>query len=112
MSIFGWKNKWAHVFLCDTTKTLPSYYTHSQFLPFLTIWYFFRKKFYGQNFLYLDYVNEPTIQNKTKYDKMKQFCEKHKNDAKRSYYKNLFDEHSDNSRCISVILSRQKLYDI
>ena len=35
---------------------------------------------------------------------MKQFCEKHKNDAKRSYYKNLFDEHSDKSITLAVYL--------
>ena len=64
--------------------------------PWVTSW--LEDAFNRKNLLYLEFVKEPSIQNKTKYDKMKKFCEKHKNKAKSRYYKKYFDEHSDNSR--------------
>jgi len=78
--------------------------------PWIIPW--LEDSFNRKNLLYLDYVKEPNIQNKTKYDKMKKFCEKHKNNAKRRYYKKYFDEHSDNSRkqwqMINSVLNRTK----
>ena len=76
--------------------------------PWVTPW--LEDAFNRKNLLYLNYVKEPSIQNSTKYDKMKKFCEKHKNIAKARYYKKYFDEHSDNSRkqwqLINSVLNR------
>ena len=46
-----------------------------------------------KNLLYYEFVENPNEQNKTKYDKMCKFCEKHIAIAKKKYYKKYFDEH-------------------
>ena len=43
-------------------------------------------------------VNAPTTENKAKYDKMNEFCDKHIDIAKLRYRKNYFDDYKDNSR--------------
>ena len=65
-----------------------------------------------KNLLYYEFVENPNEQNKTKYDKMCKFCEKHIAIAKKKYYKKYFDEHVDNSRkkwqMINKLLNRKK----
>ena len=65
-----------------------------------------------KNLLYHVYINEPTIPNKTKYDKMEVFCAKHVDLAKAKYYKKYFDEFKENSRkqweMINKLLNRNK----
>ena len=78
--------------------------------PWITPW--LEDALHRKNLLYAAFIKEPTIENKVKYDKMKKFCEKHKNNAKSRYYKKYFDEHSDNSRkqwqLINSLLNRNK----
>ena len=51
-----------------------------------------------KNSLYFEYIKNPNDQNKTVYDKMCKFCEKHIAISKKKYYKKYFDEYMDNSR--------------
>jgi exonuclease III len=51
-----------------------------------------------KNRLYHDFVKHPSVSNKTKYDKMKKFTEKHIKKSKNSYYKKYFDQYKDNSK--------------
>ena len=51
-----------------------------------------------KNRLYYQFVKHPTGANKTKYNKMKKFVDKHVKLAKNKYYKKYFDQHKDNSK--------------
>ena len=65
-----------------------------------------------KNKLYHDYIKEPTIQNKIKYEKMKKFVNKHIKLAKNKYYESFFEKHSNNSRkqwqMLNSLLNRQR----
>ena len=65
-----------------------------------------------KHLLYHKYIKEPTLTNKTKYDKMSAFCSKHVDLAKSKFYKNFFEEYNDNSRkqweMINNLLNRNK----
>ena len=65
-----------------------------------------------KNLLYYLYIKEPTIENKTIYDKMEKFCAKHVDLAKSRYYKKYFEDYKDNSRkqweMINTLLNRNK----
>ena len=65
-----------------------------------------------KNSLYFEYIKNPNDQNKTVYDKMCKFCEKHIALSKKKYYKKYFDEYMDNSRkkwqMINNLLNRKK----
>ena len=51
-----------------------------------------------KNRLYYDWIKNPTIQNKTKYQKMKKFVDKHIKKAKSKYHEKYFNEHKSNSK--------------
>ena len=51
-----------------------------------------------KNRLYYEFIKNPTPANKTKYNKMKKFVDKHTKLAKSRYYKKYFEQYSDNSR--------------
>ena len=51
-----------------------------------------------KNCLYHVWVKNPTSANEMKYKKMKKFVDKHIKLAKRKYYKNYFEQYSDNSK--------------
>ena len=65
-----------------------------------------------KNKLYSEYIKNPTIQNKTKYEKLKKFVRKHIELAKNKYYKTYFEQYSTNSRkqwqMLNSLLNRQK----
>ena len=65
-----------------------------------------------KNKLYSEFIKNPTIQNKTKYDKLKKFVRKHIELAKNKYYKSYFEQYSTNSRkqwqMLNSLLNRQK----
>ena len=65
-----------------------------------------------KNNLYHKFVHAPTAENKTKYDKMNEFCDKHIDIAKLRYRKKYFDDYKDNSRkqwqMINELLNRRK----
>ena len=62
--------------------------------------------------LYEKFIREPTIQNKTKYSKMKIFCRRHIRLAKKRYYASYFKEHAANSKMqwqmINKLLNRSR----
>lgn len=62
--------------------------------------------------LYHKFVNEPSPENKAKYDKMNEFCTKHVDIAKSKYHKSYFEKYKDNSRkqwqMINGLLNRNK----
>ena len=62
--------------------------------------------------LYHEFVLEPTVKNKTKYEKMEKFCKKHVNIAKAKYYSSYLEEYKENSRkqweLINSLLNRNK----
>ena len=64
-----------------------------------------------KNRLYHEYVKNPTVVNKAKYNKMKKFTNKHIKLAKDKYNKNYFDQYSENSRkqwqMINSLLNRK-----
>ena len=75
-----------------------------------------------KNRLYHDFVKDPSIKNKSKYQKMKRFVDKHIKLAKNKYYKKYFDQYSDDGKkqwgMINQLLNRptkktsvDKLYD-
>ena len=51
-----------------------------------------------KNDLYHKFVNEPTPENKAKYEKLNEFCAKHVDIAKTKYHKSYFEKYKDNSR--------------
>ena len=65
-----------------------------------------------KNDLYHKFVRTPTPENKTKYDKMNEFCAKHVDIAKNKYHKSYFEKYKDNSRkqwqMINGLLNRNK----
>lgn len=65
-----------------------------------------------KNRLYYKYIDDPTPQNKAKYDKMKRFVAKHIKLAKNKYYKSYFEQYSNNSKkqwqMLNSLLNRQK----
>ena len=65
-----------------------------------------------KNNLYHKFVHAPTAENKTKYDKMNEFGDKHIDIAKLRYRKKYFDDYKDNSRkqwqMINELLNRRK----
>ena len=65
-----------------------------------------------KNNLYHEFVKEPSPENKAKYDKLNEFCEKHVDIAKAKYYKSYFEKYKDNSRkqwqVINGLLNRKK----
>ena len=60
----------------------------------------------------LPWLENATAENKTKYDKMNEFCDKHIDIAKLRYRKKYFDDYKDNSRkqwqMINELLNRRK----
>ena len=67
-----------------------------------------------KNRMYYKYIKHPTIENKTKYKKLKSFVEKHTNKAKHDYYTKYFKMHQNDSRkqwtMINQILNRKKKF--
>ena len=65
-----------------------------------------------KNVLYNKFVKKPSEANKTAYEKMKTFCNKHTKRAKNKYYDRFFKEYNDNSRkqwqMINGLLNRTK----
>ena len=65
-----------------------------------------------KNKLYHDYIKNRSIENKTKYDKMKKFVEKHIKKAKNKYYTDYFHKYANDSRkqwkMINSLLNRKK----
>ena len=61
--------------------------------------------------LFKTFVKKPTIENETKYKKLKKFVAKHVKKAKRTYYTNYFRRYSDDSRkqwaMINQLLNRK-----
>ena len=51
-----------------------------------------------KNRLYHNFVKEPSPENKTKYNKLNDFCKKHIKLAKSKYYKSYFEKYKENSR--------------
>ena len=60
---------------------------------------------------YHDFIKNNSKTNKTTYSKLKNFCKKHVNLAKKKYYKKFFDEHKENSKkqweMINSLLNRK-----
>ncbi len=92
------------------TKRIRRKYERVNPKPWITSW--LEEAFHRKNELYLVFAESPTVENKTKYNKMCKFCERHKNKAKNKYYKKYFDDYSDNSRkqwqLINNFLNRHK----
>ena len=65
-----------------------------------------------KNNLYHEFVNRPTPENKTKYEKLNEFCAKHVDIAKEKYHKAYFEKHKQSSRkqwqMINGLLNRNK----
>ncbi len=65
-----------------------------------------------KNNLYFDYVTDPTVVNKLKYDKMDKFVRKHVELAKQKYYTKFFNTYSDCSKkqwqMINSLMNRSK----
>ena len=65
-----------------------------------------------KNALYQKFVKEPSSENKTKYTRMKKFCEKHIRIAKRKFYNSYFERYSTDSKkqwqMIDQLLNRNK----
>ena len=65
-----------------------------------------------KNGLYHLYVKQPSVQNKTKYKKMKKFVDTHIKRAKKQYYSNYFKQYSKDSRkqwqMINSLINRNK----
>ena len=65
-----------------------------------------------KNSLYHTFVNQPTPENKAKYDKLNEICAKHVDIAKAKYHKSYFEKYKDNSRkqwqMINGLLNRNK----
>ena len=65
-----------------------------------------------KNKLYNNYVKHRSIENKTKYDKMKKFVEKHIKKMKNKYYTEYFRKYAHDSRkqwkMINSLLNRKK----
>ena len=65
-----------------------------------------------KNDLFHKFINEPTPENKTKYDKLSEFCAKHVDMAKAKYHKSYFEKYKENSRkqwqMINGLLNRNK----
>ena len=65
-----------------------------------------------KNDLFHKFVNEPTPENKTKYEKLNDFCAKHVDMSKAKYHKSYFEKHKENSRkqwqMINSLLNRNK----
>ena len=65
-----------------------------------------------KNDLFHKFVNEPTPENKTKYEKLSEFCAKHVDLAKSKYHKSYFEKYKENSRkqwqMINSLLNRNK----
>ncbi len=65
-----------------------------------------------KNLLYFVFVKEPSAENKTTYEKMKSFVEKHIKLAKSKYYKRYFEQYNSNSRkqwqMLNNLLNRKK----
>ena len=51
-----------------------------------------------KNLFYHEFVKEPSTENKTRYDKMNEFCSKHVDLAKSKYYRKYLDDFKDNSK--------------
>ena len=64
-----------------------------------------------KNKLFHNFVKEPSPENKTKYDKLKEFCAKHVDIAKAKYHKSYFEKYKNNSRkqwqMINSLLNRK-----
>ena len=64
-----------------------------------------------KNRLYHAYVKNPTVENKTKYNKMRKFINKHTKIAKDKYHNKYFDQYKDNSKkqwqMINSLLNRK-----
>ena len=64
-----------------------------------------------KNDLYHNFVNNPSPENKAKYDKLNEFCKKHVDLAKSNYNKKYFEQYHDNSRkqwqMINKLLNRK-----
>ena len=65
-----------------------------------------------KNDLFHKFVNEPSPENKARYDKKNEFCAKHIGIAKIKYHKSYFEKYKDNSRkqwqMINGLLNRNK----
>ena len=65
-----------------------------------------------KNLIYYEFVENPSEHNKSVYDKLCKFCEKHIAIAKKKYFQKYFDEYADNSRkkwqMINKLLNRNK----
>ena len=65
-----------------------------------------------KNNLYHTYVNQPSPENKSSYEKLNDFCAKHVDIAKAKYHKSYFEKYKDNSRkqwqMINGLLNRNK----
>ena len=64
-----------------------------------------------KNRLYHTYVKNPTVKNKAKYNKMRNFVNKHTKIAKDKYHKNYFEQYKENSKkqwqMINSLLNRK-----
>ena len=64
-----------------------------------------------KNRLYHQFVKDPSLANKIKYNKLKIFCEKHIQLAKNKYYNKYFEQYKDNSKkqwqMINSLLNRK-----
>ena len=65
-----------------------------------------------KNKLYHEFVKKPSPENKTKYNKLNEFCKKHINIAKIKYRKSYFEKYKDDSRkqwqMINELLNRKR----
>ena len=60
---------------------------------------------------YHDFIKEPIEANRVRHDKLKKFCKKHVDKAKKKYHEKFFDQHKDNSKkqwqMINSLLNRK-----
>ena len=90
----------------NTNKNLQRNTTKPWILPWLQSACDRKNKFYH------NYIKHRSIENKTKYDKMKKFVEKHIKKAKNKYYTDYFRKYANDSRkewkMINSLLNRKK----